>query len=75
MVSGLDFARAPCRPPLTARKKGFGYENAIRRASSQLPTGVCYIERIESIINQIQTKYAYFTRRHIAKVINISIFC
>jgi hypothetical protein len=27
MVSGLDFARAPRRAPLTTRKKGFGYEN------------------------------------------------
>jgi hypothetical protein len=27
MVSGLDFARAPRRVPLTARKKGSGYEN------------------------------------------------
>jgi hypothetical protein len=30
MVSGLDFARAPRRAPLTARKKGSGYENAFR---------------------------------------------
>ena len=27
MVSGLDLARAPRRAPLTARKKGSGYEN------------------------------------------------
>jgi hypothetical protein len=27
MVSGLNFARASCRALLTARKKGFGYEN------------------------------------------------
>ena len=27
MVSGLDLARAPRRRPLTARKKGSGYEN------------------------------------------------
>jgi hypothetical protein len=27
MVSGLDFARAPRRAPLIARKKGSGYEN------------------------------------------------
>ena len=24
----MDLARAPCRAPLTARKKGSGYENA-----------------------------------------------
>ena len=30
MVSGLDFARAPRRAPLTARKKGSGYENDIK---------------------------------------------
>ena len=25
----MDLARAPCRAPLTARKKGSGYENAV----------------------------------------------
>jgi hypothetical protein len=30
MVSGLDFARAPRRAPLTARKKGSGYESALQ---------------------------------------------
>ena len=29
MVSGLDLARAPRRAPLTARKKGSGYENGL----------------------------------------------
>ena len=28
----MDLARAPCRRPLTARKKGSGYENAPCRA-------------------------------------------
>ena len=26
----MDLARAPCRAPLTARKKGSGYENGIK---------------------------------------------
>jgi hypothetical protein len=30
MVSGLDFARGPHRAPLTAHKKGFGYENGLK---------------------------------------------
>ena len=25
----MDLARAPCRAPLTARKKGSGYENEV----------------------------------------------
>ena len=25
----MDLARAPCRAPLTARKKGSGYENGV----------------------------------------------
>ena len=28
----MDLARAPCRAPLTARKKGSGYENDIESA-------------------------------------------
>ena len=32
MVSGLDLARAPRRAPLTARKKGSGYENGSFRS-------------------------------------------
>ena len=28
----MDLARAPCRAPLTARKKGSGYENGKMRA-------------------------------------------
>ena len=37
MVSGLDLARAPRRAPLTARKKGSGYENGTdARSKSQL---------------------------------------
>ena len=35
MVSGLDLARAPRRAPLTARKKGSGYENEYSPAGSR----------------------------------------
>ena len=36
MVSGLDLARAPRRAPLTARKKGSGYENVTCTITSSL---------------------------------------
>ena len=38
MVSGLDLARAPRRAPLTARKKGSGYENAMLAGLKILPS-------------------------------------
>ena len=35
----MDLARAPCRAPLTARKMGSGYENAVgQNLSNQLPS-------------------------------------
>ena len=33
----MDLARAPCRAPLTARKKGSGYENGSGLASFSYP--------------------------------------
>ena len=35
MLSSLDLARTPRRAPLTARKKGSGYENEERAASAE----------------------------------------
>ena len=43
MVSGLDLARAPRRARLTARKKGSGYENEIRRESQPRTQALCVV--------------------------------
>jgi hypothetical protein len=39
MVSGMDLARAPRRRPLTARKKGSGYENGMETEIASFERG------------------------------------
>ena len=41
----MDLARAPCRAPLTARKKGSGYEN---------DEFICWIANEYQRINQVR---------------------
>ena len=44
MVSGLDFARAPHRAPLTARNKGSGYENGYEADTFSYPGSSTCVE-------------------------------
>ena len=46
----MDLARAPCRAPLTARKKGSGYENGDKQCEHNLLTACWQTSRVEKII-------------------------
>jgi hypothetical protein len=53
----MDLARAPRRRPLTARKKGSGYENG-GRGSNLSPTPKCalHLARAHNVVAEIATK-------------------